>query len=256
MTMALFVETMGKGPHLALLHGWGLNGAVWQHLAFELAEHHTLHLVDLPGHGLSGDIAANTLDAMTDAVAAVLPEKTNVLGWSLGGQVALNLAHRHPRQIDKLILVATTPQFVAGDDWLCGMKPDVLDDFAARLTTNYAATIKNFLALQVLRQENLLDTIRLLQHAVLARAAPNIANLLHGLEILAKTNLRDTTTQITQQTLLIHGDDDALTPTPAARWLASALPNCEFELIPHAAHAPFLSHRAPFVARVKEFLPS
>ena len=170
--------------------------------------------------------------------------------------MALNLAHRHPHQIDSLILVATTPQFVASADWPFGMKPDVLTDFAARLTTNYAAAIKNFLALQVLRQENLFGTIRLLQQAVLARGAPTIENLLHGLEILAKTNLRDMAAQITQRTLLIQGDDDALTPAPAARWLAAALPAAEYALIPHAAHAPFLSHRAPFVARVKQFLPS
>ncbi len=252
--MSIAIETSGSGPHLALLHGWGLNGAVWDSVAETFALDHTLHRVDLPGHGRSGDTKSTTLDAMTDAVAAALPPHTHVLGWSLGGQVALNLALRYPSRIARLILVATTPQFVAADDWPHGMRAGVLSDFVLRLSGNYAATIKNFLALQALHQVNVRRTILMLQQAVLARGAPNMTNLMHGLEILAETDLRPTLGQISHRTLVIQGDHDALTPEPAARWLASAMTNAEYELIPHAAHAPFLSHRPQFVDRVKRFL--
>ena len=47
------VERFGQGPDLVLLHGWGMNGAVWHGIAQELAAHYRLHLVDLPGFGNS-----------------------------------------------------------------------------------------------------------------------------------------------------------------------------------------------------------
>ncbi len=260
--MSVFVTTQGHGPDLALLHGWGLNGAVWQNIRDELAEHFTLHLIDLPGHGQSANVKATTLDEMSDAIYDVLPAKTNLLGWSLGGQVAMKFALRHPQKIDKLILVATTPQFVTSNDWPHGMKPGVLTDFASRLITNYAATIKNFLALQALQPahtgqpDNIRRTIQLLQTALLARGAPNLNNLMHGLEMLAETNLRPLACRISTPTLVMQGDHDALTPEPAARWLAAAMPNAEYCMIAHAAHAPFLSHRSAFITRIKPFLNS
>ena len=93
--MSIHVETSGSGPHLALLHGWGLNGAVWDSVREPLAAHFTLHVVDLPGHGYSSAVPLASLDSAADAIIGVLPERTNLLGWSLGGQVALSIAQRH-----------------------------------------------------------------------------------------------------------------------------------------------------------------
>jgi pimeloyl-[acyl-carrier protein] methyl ester esterase len=252
--MTVFVETRGSGPPLALLHGWGLNGAVWQSIADELAAEFTLHIVDLPGHGESNGAVVSTLSAMADAVSLALPRKTNLLGWSLGGQVAIAIAARHPAQVNKLALVATTPKFIASPDWPHGMKPHVLVDFADRLTKNYAATIRNFLALQALHQEHVRPTIIALQKAVLARGAPNIAALDKSLTILAESDLRGMLAAINCKSLVIQGDHDALTPEPAANWLASQLPGTRYRMIAHAAHAPFLSHRHEFMTVLKEFM--
>jgi pimeloyl-[acyl-carrier protein] methyl ester esterase len=254
--MSVAVTTIGNGPNLILLHGWGLNGAVWDSIIEPLAAFYTLHIVDLPGHGQSSDIAAGTLDAMAVALDSLLTQfdKAHVLGWSLGGQVALASANRHPTKIQSLILIATTPKFVAANDWPHGVKANVLDDFAKRLSTNYAATIRNFLALQALNQDHIRPTIAALQKSVLARGAPNIDNLMHGLNILAETDLRAMVSHINQPTLIIQGDHDALTPEPAAQWLAHNMPNAHYYLIPHAAHAPFLSHREEFLRAVKGFI--
>ena len=95
--MRLFVETVGSGqPSLLLLHGWGLNGAIWDGVRDALAAHFTLHIVDLPGHGLSRDVPLTTIDAAADLLAAALPNPSHVMGWSIGGQFALTLAKRHP----------------------------------------------------------------------------------------------------------------------------------------------------------------
>ena len=252
--MTLAIEVIGRGPHLTMLHGWGMNGAVFNSVRDTLAKRYTLHIVDLPGHGRSQATGITTLATMVDAVASALPEKSHVLGWSLGGQVAIELARRYAQRVDKLILVATTPCFLQRENWPHAVSPAVLADFGARLSNNYAATIKSFLALQVLNQPNMRDTMAKLQQAITARGGVDPAALNAGLTILETTDLREQLQNISQPTLVLQGDHDALTPEPAGRWLADHLPQARYAMLAHAAHAPFLSHRAAFLNELNIFL--
>ena len=252
--MSVFVEVVGRGPNLTLLHGWGLNGAVWNGVRDALAQCYTLHIVDLPGHGLSDGAATATITDMADAVAAAMPPRTHLLGWSLGGLVAQDLARRYAERIDRLVLVAATPRFLQCDDWPHAVQSAVLADFGLRLSNNYAATIKSFLALQVLSTPNVRDAVNALQQAITSRGAPNLAALAAALDILRTTDLREHAAALPQAALVIQGDHDALTPEPAARWLAERMPDARYAMIPHAAHAPFMSHREEFMREFDGFL--
>ncbi len=252
--MTLAIEVIGHGPNLTMLHGWGLNGAVFDGVRDALAERYTLHIVDLPGHGRSQAARITTLAAMADAVARAIPAKSHVLGWSLGGQVALELARHYAQRVNKLVLLATTPCFLQRKNWPHAVLPAVLADFGARLSNNYAATIKSFLALQVLNQPNMRDTMTKLQQTLAARGGVDPAALDAGLTILETTDLRDQLQNISQPTLVLQGDHDALTPEPAGRWLASHLRDARYVMLAHAAHAPFLSHRDAFLNELNIFL--
>jgi len=85
--MKLWHESHGKGSDLVLLHGWGMNSAVWEPVIDELDQHFTVTCVDLPGHGFStlSDTENTGLDDWADAIAAVVPVNAIWLGWSLGG---------------------------------------------------------------------------------------------------------------------------------------------------------------------------
>lgn len=252
--MTIFVDVVGRGPNLTMLHGWGLNGAVWNSVRDALAAHFTLHIIDLPGHGRSHGAPVSSVAAMVDALTHAMPTRSHVLGWSLGGHCAMALAHRYPARVDKLITVCATPRFVAADDWPQGKKPEVLADFAKRLSTNYLATIRNFLALQALNQPEMREVIRQLQEAVGAHGAPTVANLAANLDILRVSDIRVLIPEIAAPVLVIQGDHDALTSTASAQWLADHLPESTYCLIEHAAHAPFLSHRDIFLDHLLAFL--
>ena len=103
----------GAGPPLVLLHGLAVSHRYLMPLAARLAGHHPVHVVDLPGFGLSGD-PGRVLDVAghADHLAAWLEAAglaaVAALGNSFGCQVAVDLAVRHPDRVRGLVLVGPT----------------------------------------------------------------------------------------------------------------------------------------------------
>lgn len=253
------VESVGDGPPLVLLHGFALHGGLFAPIVPALARTHRVHAVDLPGHGHSrASLAA--LDDLVDAIARVvepLREPATILGWSLGGMVAQQLALDHPQLVRDLVLVCTTPRFVTAEGWPHAMDPDTLARFGDELRVAYRATLQRFLTLQVQgRGEGGgvdRDVLAQLRDSLFARAVPTADTLAAALSILADTDLRAQVPRIAQRALVITGPRDALTPPAAGEWLAAHIPLARHLSIPGAAHAPFLSHPAAFVAAVQDF---
>ena len=109
-------ETLGTGPPLLMLNGWGASDEHWGGLLPLLAEHNTLILVDNRGVGQSDSPwRPYTADTMADDALAALDaagyagQKVNVLGYSLGGVLAQDFAHHHPELVNSLTLLDTTP---------------------------------------------------------------------------------------------------------------------------------------------------
>ena len=251
--MSLHVEVSGSGPDLVLLHGWGMNAAVWGELGTELAQHFRLHCVNLPGHGASPACAPCTLDALADGLAAELPKRVVVCGWSFGGQVALNWAWRWPDQVERLVLLAATPRFVRGADWDCGIAAAVLDDFARGLVNDYRAALRRFTALQAQGDANARGVLRRLREHILARGEPDAAALAAGLRLLRETDLRDRLERIAQPALILHGERDSLVPLAAGEYLQRVLPHARLEVFAGTAHAPFIAQPQRSARRIVEF---
>lgn len=255
--MSLHVASEGSGPPLVLLHGWAMHSGLWLPVLPQLAARHRVHMVDLPGHGYSATSEPYTLAGVAAAVAAALaslPEPPTVLGWSLGGAVALQWALAAPRAIARLVLVSTTPCFVRRDDWPQAMSALTLSRFGDELAASYPATLQRFLTLQVQDSERAREVLAQLrrQWSGSARGAPPQA-LRAALDVLAATDLRGQVAGIEHPALIISGERDTLVPAAAGAWLAAALPAGRHAPIAGAAHAPFLSHPEAFFAALQEF---
>lgn len=258
--MTVHVETVGRGPPLVLLHGWAMHSGLWMPLLPWLAERYRVHLVDLPGHGHSAMVAPYTLNLVTAAVAAAVDAALEpdapppvVLGWSLGGAVALRWAHATPERVAGLVLVATTPCFVARPGWPDAMDAQTLRRFGDELAVSYRSTLQRFLTLQVQGSDHAREVLGQLRPYLFARGEPAQTTLHEALELLAATDLRDEVRAISRRALVIAGDRDTLAPPGAGRWLAGALPDARFRLIAGAGHAPFLSHSDAFKSALIEF---
>lgn len=255
----LHVEIVGKGQPLVLIHGWGMHGGVWQPLVKKLSQSFELHIVDLPGMGLSQEGIASNLDEMVAALLPVLLSHAHVLGWSLGGLVAMRLAVHYPERVSKLVLVGSTPCFINTPSghlqpWEHGINASVFQAFARQVSEDYAATLIKFLTLQCMGAQDARATIKELRLALAARPAPSPLTLESALDVLLQNDLRPDLTVLQQPVLLVHGDRDNLAPVQAAHWLSQHLPHASLRVIAGAGHAPFLSHASQFLDSVRDFL--
>ena len=254
----LYVEVNGNGPDLVLLHGWGLNVRVWDGLVDALRDQFRLIAVDLPGHGRSAWSPGRNTPAeqawLLHSTLAPISNRYSLLGWSLGGQIALDLAAAMPAQIDKLVLVATTPRFTVAPDWSYGMKVNAIAKMATQLREDYQQTVRDFLDLQVRGSVEGASVIEQLRNALSVHGQAKPEALESGLNTLATSDLRPTLPHVRTRTLVIAGQNDRITAPGASRVLATALPDAQYVEMRRAAHAPFLSHRKEFTAVLERFL--
>lgn len=249
--MKLFTQSVGSGPNLVLLHGWGMNGDVWEGILPALAESFRVTMVDLPGHGRSPLSTEFTLPAISAQVANVIPDNAIVLGWSLGGVVATQLALSNPGQVASLILVCSAPRFVRAPDWPGGVDADVLASFARDLQTDFQGTIKRFLAIQAMGSDRAREEMRVLRDRLFRHGEPNHAALAGGLEILRSIDMRARLAALTCPTRLIAGEHDTLFPPAAARHTRELIADAQLVIVKGAGHAPFISHPDAFLSSLE-----
>jgi pimeloyl-[acyl-carrier protein] methyl ester esterase len=252
--MSLHIESQGSGKPLLLIHGWGMHSGMWGSVAEKMALSHRVHRVDLPGYGASSSCNPYDLDTLVQQLSSQFTAALTVVGWSLGGQLALRWAQLHPEQVKKLVLVATTPCFVQKENWRCAMAAETLGEFATALLQNHAQLLRRFLALQVRGSENEKQILTEMRAQLFSKGEPDGAALKGGLEILRDTDLRAQLANIKQSTLVIAGERDTLTPREAASAMVKSMPDARVEIIPGAAHAPFMSHPEIFVQHLRNFI--
>ena len=258
MTPLLHLESMGRGPDLCLLHGWGTHGGVWKNMAEKLSREFTVHRIDLPGHGNSRMIDVFSLDDTVGRLKAALDaaglERVTIVGWSLGGLLGIKLALDLPQRVRRLAVFSTTPCFVKTSEWSCAMDETVLDAFQTDLSKKFADTIHRFLALQAQGDERAKENIRQLRSMVLDRGEANPRALAGALDVLKKTDLRNRLAELRQDVLWFGGQRDVLVPPPAIEWAANQCSNINSVIVKAAGHAPFLSHSDTVMPLLTEFL--
>ncbi len=242
---------------LAMVHGWGFNARVFDPLLAPLRQAGiNPYCIELPGHGQRCDTPVDpTLLGWSKDCLEELPEgPVALLGWSLGGQVALQVAIRNPERIGALVLVSTTPKFMTGPDWAYGLAPAVLDRFAWDLETHYEGTLDDFLFLQLQGRREARILIPRLRAALRTGGVPTPDGLRTGLGILRTTDLRvEVQHGAAVPLLLVAGRRDRLVPSEAGDWLAQAL-RTDIHWFEKAGHAPFLSDPEAFCRHVSGFL--
>ena len=110
--------------------------------------------------GKSSIISPYTLENLAKEIRVNIPvDKCNILGWSLGGQVAIQLAIKNPQFVEKLILMSTTPCFVERRDWPYGVKKQFFNKFEIDANNKINDTLMKFFLIQTKDIVNAKDTM-------------------------------------------------------------------------------------------------
>lgn len=226
-------------PPLVFVHGWGQSAQTWHAQIKHFSAGHQVLAVNLPGHGGAPHLPA---EAWEDALLAALPDPRPILvGWSLGGMLAMNLARRHAARLAGLVLLSSTPCFRTRPDWPHGCADEVFERFRADLQKDASRLLDRFLALMLQGdkpdRQQYLDIAR---HAVDRRHPASPDGLRDGLQLLDTLDLRAGLSGIRVPTLVVHGAADTITPVAAGSYLAGRIPGAILRIIP-AGHAPHLT---------------
>jgi pimeloyl-ACP methyl ester carboxylesterase len=225
----------GSGTPVLLLNGLGAGAAAWDPLLPLIAESRRLIIVDHRGTGLSDPSRGRfSIADLADDAAAVLDtagiSSAHVVGNSLGGMVAQEMALRHPRSMRSLVLAATTPGVVAVPS-----HPS-LPYHLLRALAGGGAARRRHLDAAFHGPATLVDAPYRLA------CDPTIEHLPQGdgarrqlgaaLRWTSVTRLR----RITAPTLVLHGTHDRLVPLPNARLLARLIPNSRLVTLERSGH--------------------
>uniref|UniRef100_A0A6S6UKG7 Pimeloyl-[acyl-carrier protein] methyl ester esterase n=1 Tax=uncultured Thiotrichaceae bacterium TaxID=298394 RepID=A0A6S6UKG7_9GAMM len=246
----LFTGIEGEGQPLVVLHGWGMNHRVWEPVRQQLSAGMQVSWIDLPGHGDSKQLEANSLDEIVDLLLPHIPEGAVIMGWSLGGLVAQAIAIRLPERVSALVLVAGTPCFVQRGAWQHGLPESVLQGFAENLQQDYQSTVKRFFALQFMGVKSDPKAVNALRNDIMSKPATMPA-LTTGLDILNTADFLQNA--IEQPKLWILGRLDKLIPVSLAEAL-EVNESQQVHVMKKAAHVPFVTHPDEFLDLVIPFI--
>jgi pimeloyl-ACP methyl ester carboxylesterase len=246
-------EANGEGPPLLLVHGLGYTRHGWGPLPDLLSDSFRVVAYDNRGIGDSDrPEGPYTTVEMADDAARVLDEaglrSAHVVGTSLGGMVAQELALRHPERVDKLVLACTTP----GGDGAFPIPQGTLD-LIARMPTlapleALRLAVENALAEDA--DESLVGEVFAyrVEHPPdpagwQAQAAAALTHAVDG-------RLGD----IRAPTLIVHGTADKVVDVRNAQLLRDAIPGARMEIFEGGGHLFFWEQPEKTLRVLKEFL--
>lgn len=257
MSNLLYSDVKGSGQTVVLLHGWGMHGGLWGSFNEELSKHFETHTIDLPGFGFSKEIKGEfTLEYYSEIIEEYiqkLKSPVSLIGWSLGGLIVQHILKRKKIELDKVILVATTPSFTKKSGWDSAMELSVFNAFADDLKLDYKKTLKRFLSLQTRGSDLSREEFRALNSKLDERGEANIKALESGLKILSETDLRSNNINDIP-VLLILGEKDNLVPFSVNAEFKKKYSKLDELYLEKTAHAPFISKPGLCAERVKKFI--
>jgi 2-succinyl-6-hydroxy-2,4-cyclohexadiene-1-carboxylate synthase len=257
----LHAELEGEGPPLLLLHGFTGSTRSMESLAAGLRDRHRVIRLDLIGHGRSEaprELAPYAMERCVDQVAAALDvlgvERVHVLGYSMGGRVALALAALRAEKLHSAILIGARAGIEEPSEREKRRRAD--EALAARIEEEgVEAFVDRWMALPLFASQRRLGTpvLAAARAQRLANRAHGLARSLRGMGAGAQPCLHDRLEDVRIPVLLAVGAED-LKFGVIARNLSARLANSELALIPEAGHAAHIENPDAFLKAARGFL--
>lgn len=252
------VEVHGNGDPLLLLHGFSGAATTWDAVAEELADDFQLVAIDLLGHGAS-DVPPELPSYRMESVAADICdllrqlglEKPNLLGYSMGGRLALFLALRYPTRICSLILESASPGLA--DERAQAQRRQHDHDLADKIEARGILWFVDYWERLPLWASQSDEQIKGQRKQRLANNPLGLANCLRAMGTGAQPNLWGALASLAAPTCLIVGERDAKF-RQINQAMRAAMPQARVPIIPAAGHNTHLENPAAFCRELRSFL--
>jgi len=245
-------EVTGSGPNLLLLHGLGSSAEDWEYQRDACAMHHRVVACDLRGHGRSErpdgpySIAGFATDvaALVDALAI---ERIHVVGISMGGMVALQLAADRPDLIDRLVIVNSAGEVVpSGLQWLAVFQRLAITRVFGLPRMGRVVARKLFPS----------EAQRELRETFASRFGRNDKHAyLNSVHAIVGWSVRERLSAIDAPTLWVSGDRD-YTPVSVKEPFVAEMPDAQLRVVSDSGHATPMDQPGVFNDMVLDFLGS
>lgn len=240
------------GPALLFLHGLGGNCRSWDPQLRQLGSTFRCVAWTMPGYGRSSAPSRFDFASLADAVGELIEHldcgAATVIGHSMGGYVAQELALRHPNLVDRLILAGTTSAFgKPGSDF----NRDFLAARLAPLETGQTPADLAPSVVDAMLGPSAPSHAR--QAAIDSMSATDVEGYRRALATLVTWNARDRLSAIDLPTLCIAGGRDTTAPPKAVARLAEAIEGAEYREIAEADHLMNLEAPDAFSRLVADF---
>ncbi len=256
--MGAFAETKGQAASLLLLHGFSGSGANWAEHAQVFAQHFQVITVDLLGHGHAEapenpapyaiEQAAGDLIGVLDALGI---GKAHLLGYSMGGRLALYTALAYPARFDRLILESASPGLKTEAERRARMAQD--EALAARIENEGIAAFANYWTNLPLFATQPPEVRARLHAQRLQNNSPGLANSLRGMGTGVQPSLWGRLSELALPTLLLCGELDTKFAAINAE-MHALMPRSELVTFPGAGHTLHAEQPERFRAEVLRFL--
>lgn len=222
-------------PNLVLIPGWAAQHAHWGPMLKLLRDRFNVYQPQWP--------PAQPYEAWLEHCLAQLPDRFAVLGWSLGGQMAIRLAHAAPDRVSAVVTLASNPSFVARDDWPEAMPERTFQGFESLCQKRPDKARQRFQLLQWQGDIDATAGLRRWRECSDDEQAWSDQALANGLQALREHDLRPQLTDLCERRIpVLHllGRRDCLVPSSVADALRDGWPQQRVEVV-DCCHVPFWS---------------
>lgn len=255
------VKIVGFGEPLILLHGFTGNVDTWKFLAPLMCNHYQLIMIDIIGHGkteVSTDLDRYRIEEMATDIKCIFEKlaitKAHVLGYSMGGRLALTFANIYPQCVSSLILESASPGLETEEDRAERRKND--QQLAERiLSDGIEAFVERWENIALFESQKRLpwEQRMNIHNQRLTNSTRGLANSLLGMGTGSQPSWWDQLEKLKMPVLLITGKLD-LKYCKIAERMKKRLPNCDWIIINDVGHAIHVEDGYKFGKIVDEFL--
>ena len=238
---AMYVRATGSGSPVVFVHGAGGSGQLFANQFQAFRDDLRCYFVDLPGHGKSPRTGEPTISGYAQAAAEfiqTLGSPVSLVGQSMGGAIAMELALEHRELVERLVLVGTGCRLPVSEMILTGLENDYKGTTEKIVRYCFSKNAKPDL-LERARRE-------------MARMSPEIVRAdvrsCAGFDACARLS------ELAIPTLIICGSNDVMTPQHLSVQLHGLIENSQLELISDGSHMVMLEQPSMFNRLVLQFL--